>query len=272
MPPERDAQVEVELESDASRRKYHRELQRKTATFRRLQAEQARVAEREDEQPTKYFVQLRERQLAAAASKLAAQGKDTAIRRRCNPIVPPPRKPPPTPVYSTLVRSPRPTTVQRSTPPVSARLQSATSTAQHSRSILDGGRTSDRSRQLAVRHNGVYRPELEPMRMPEFQSLQKHELFPNRMADTQFLAKLSNSEEEKVETLRRAQHPEAEAALWALEQRAEERKLRATRRRMADRLEEIKQATKDAADLLNLQLRAEPGIGTGFGRPPTAAP
>ena len=109
------------------------------------------------------------------------------------------------------------------------------------------------------------------MRMPEFQSLKEGEMFPNRVADTQFLAELSSSEEEKATLLCRVQHADAKAALLVLEEEAAEKKRRATIRIMAARAAEIKQATRDTADELNLQLRAEPGLDGGPPRFPTIA-
>ena len=82
---------------------------------------------------------------------------------------------------------------------------------------------------------------------------------------------LSSSEEEKAALLHRVQHADAKAALLVLEEEAAERKRRATIRMMAARAAEIKQATRETADELNLQLRAEPGLGGGSPRFPTIA-
>lgn len=266
--------------------RYHRKLRRKVDAYRKLQAAQQRAVDEEEEQLTKHFVRLREQQMALAAAKLASQGKNTAIRRQCKPIVPPPRKPPPV-MYSTLIRSPedgacpvqrsspsppasaRHTPRARQTPPMSARQQGPASTPQHARSTPSDGGPSAHLRQHTARRHGVYHPELEPMRMPDFQSL-IGELFPNRMEDANFLAGLSSSEE-KAKILSRTRHADAKAALLALETHAKERKLRATKRMMATRAAEIKQVTKDTAEELNLHLRAEPGLGNGSRRFPTIA-
>lgn len=269
--------AQVEVADELWRKEYHEQLKKKTAAFRRLQAAQEQERERREEELTKHCVRLRERQLATASAKLAAQGKNTAFKRQCKPIIPPPRKPPPV-MYSTLrsrgavqqqsvASSPRAVALS---PMESSRQHSPTSTP-HCGIASPDGNASTRSRQQhspksAARFHGVYHPELEPMRMPDFPTL-TNDLFANHMADTQLPAKMSSSEEQEAGLLRRAQQycaasPEAEA---------EKSKKRMTVRMMAARAHAIKQTMKDTAEQLHLQLWAEPGPAGGSPRFPTIA-
>ena len=269
---------QAELETIEWREEYHQELKDKNALYRKVEQTKRAAAEKEEERLQRYYVRLREQQLAAAAGKLASQGKNTAIRRQCKPIIPPPRKPPPV-MYSTLNRSPRggPAASKPSaSPPASPPHPpphppqgdaSGGSRRQHSPRRHGAHHHPDKS----TRRHGVYHPELEPLHMPDFATL-RIDLFPNRMSDTLFLAEMSSSEQEKAELLNRAQHADAEAAMAALKADAEERKRRATLRMMAARAVEIKQATKDTAEELQLQLRAEPAGGpAGMQKFPTIA-
>jgi hypothetical protein len=270
---------QAELETIEWREEYHQELKDKNALYRKVEQTKRAAAEKEEERLQRYYVRLREQQLAAAAGKLASQGKNTAIRRQCKPIIPPPRKPPPV-MYSTLNRSPRGGGPAASKPSASPPASpphppphppqghaSGGSRRQHSPRRHGAHHHPDKS----TRRHGVYHPELEPLHMPDFATL-RIDLFPNRMSDTLFLAEMSSSEQEKAELLNRAQHTDAEAAMVALKADAEERKRRATLRMMAARAVEIKQATKDTAEELQLQLRAEPAGGpAGMQKFPTIA-
>ena len=243
----------MEIETLESREEYHRDLLLKNALYRKMAIVTRRDAAAEEERLQRHYVALREQQLAAAAGKLASQGRKTAIRRKCKPIKPPPRKPKPV-MYSTLaiqgaeVKARATAIVAEAERLAAEQLEQARLEAEQPSSPKAAGAASSprtlKRRDTAHGH-GRHDRDLDPITLPDFASLRTN-LFPNKVQDTVWLAGMATTDDERAALLQRVQHEDAAGAFEALLADAHERKRRDTLKLMARRAAQIKQEMRQA--------------------------